>query len=68
MPQPLLKLRQRALAALESRADRQELYDDHYYEHTVDPIMVKSAGTMAGSITRELDPPRSSTWGAEAAA
>jgi 2-polyprenyl-3-methyl-5-hydroxy-6-metoxy-1,4-benzoquinol methylase len=44
------------VAAPERRADRHELYDAHYYETIVDPLMRASAGAMASSIQRELAP------------
>jgi SAM-dependent methyltransferase len=56
MPGRLRALRQRALARLEQLADRQELYDDWYYDNVVDPLMLASADAIAGSLERELRP------------
>ena len=56
MPDRLLALRQRALVRLEQRADRQELYDDWYYDNVVDPLMRASADTIATALERELRP------------
>jgi SAM-dependent methyltransferase len=56
LPRPLLSLRQRLLVRLERGADREELYDDWYYDNVVDPMMLASADTIARSLQRELQP------------
>jgi SAM-dependent methyltransferase len=56
MPRGLLSVRQRLLARLERGAERSELYDAHYYDNVVDPLMLASADAMARSIEREFQP------------
>jgi SAM-dependent methyltransferase len=55
-PLPLRRLRRRVVSRLERTAEPDELYNRHYYEQVVDPIMLASADTMAASIQRELAP------------
>lgn len=55
-PQPVRRLRRRIVARLEPAADHDELYDGHYYDRVVDPIMLQSAEVIAGSIQREFGP------------
>jgi SAM-dependent methyltransferase len=55
-PQPVRRLRRRVVARLERSAKPDELYNRHYYERVVDPIMLASADTIAASIQRELHP------------
>jgi SAM-dependent methyltransferase len=56
MPRPMLEVRQRVVARLERGAEPEELYDGHYYDTIVEPIMRASADAMAASIERELKP------------
>jgi SAM-dependent methyltransferase len=53
---PVRPLRRRLVARLERGAAADELYDRHYYEQVVDPIMLASAETIARTIQRELRP------------
>jgi SAM-dependent methyltransferase len=55
-PLPVRRLRRRVVSRLERTAKPDELYNRHYYEQVVDPIMVGSAEAMAASIHRELQP------------
>ena len=55
-PEPVRRLRGRIVSRLAQRAQPDELYDGHYYDEVVDPIMLESAEAIAGSIARELAP------------
>jgi SAM-dependent methyltransferase len=55
-PRPLRRLRRRLVSRLERGAAPDELYDAHYYENVVDPIMLASAKVIASSLERELAP------------
>lgn len=55
-PGPALSLRERIVSRLERGAEPDELYDDYYYDHVVDPLMLSSADTIARSIEREFGP------------
>jgi SAM-dependent methyltransferase len=55
-PGPMRRLRRRIVARLERGAAPDELYDAHYYDTVVDPIMLASAEAIAGSMERELAP------------
>jgi SAM-dependent methyltransferase len=55
-PGPLQALRYRAVARLERSASPDELYDDHYYDAGVDPLMLSSADAIARSIQAEFAP------------
>jgi SAM-dependent methyltransferase len=55
-PRPLRQLRRRLVSRLERTAKPDELYNRHYYEQVVDPLMLESGDTIAASIQRELQP------------
>lgn len=55
-PAPVLDLRQRIVTRLERGAPKEELYDGHYYDHIVDPLMRSSAEAISASIQREFVP------------
>lgn len=55
-PPGVLGLRQRIVSRLERGAHKDELYDGHYYDHVVDPLMLASADAISRSIQRELGP------------
>jgi cyclopropane fatty-acyl-phospholipid synthase-like methyltransferase len=56
MPPWLRKWRMDLIESLQQRATHDEVYDDQYYEHLVDPVMAESSEVMARSIVDELQP------------
>jgi len=55
-PQPVRRVRRRVVTRLERGAKPDELYNRHYYEDVVDPIMLASGDTIAASLQREFQP------------
>ena len=55
-PGSVRTLRRRVVSRLERGAERDELYDGHYYDNVVDPLMLASADAIARSVVRELRP------------
>jgi SAM-dependent methyltransferase len=55
-PDSVRRLRRRIVSRLERVAETDELYDGHYYDHVVDPLMLASADAIARSIKGEFEP------------